>query len=74
MGWVSLNGKMLLCCESGTDSDFNDIILEVEGGVEEMPFVLDFESNVFTYCFEDREIGDYEVLRISSMLEISTEM
>ena len=61
MGWVSLNGKMLLCCESGTDSDFNDIILEVEGGVEEMPFVLDFESNVFTYCFEDREIGDYDM-------------
>ena len=61
MGWVSLNGKMLLCCESGTDSDFNDIILEVEGGVEEMPFVFEFESNVFTYCFEDREIGDYDM-------------
>lgn len=61
MGWINLNGKMLLCCESGTDSDFNDIIIEVEGGVEEIPFIPEFEHEMYTFCFEDREIGDYDM-------------
>jgi hypothetical protein len=30
MGWITVNTKMYACVESGTDSDFNDIILEVE--------------------------------------------
>ena len=61
MGWINLNGKMLLCCESGTDSDFNDLIVEVEGGVEEIPFIPEFENESYTFCFEDREIGDYDM-------------
>ena len=61
MGWIYLNGKMLLCCESGTDSDFNDIILEVSGGVEEITFIPEFENNKYTFCFEDRTIGDYDM-------------
>jgi hypothetical protein len=61
MGWINLNGMMLLTCESGTDSDFNDIILEVEGGVEEIKFVPEFDYGHFTFCFEDRELGDYDM-------------
>ena len=61
MGWIKLNDKLLLCCESGTDSDFNDIILEVEGGVEDIPFIPEFDNGVYTFCFEDREIGDYDM-------------
>lgn len=61
MTWISLNGRMFACCESGTDSDFNDIIFEVEGGIEDIEFVPEFENNVYTFCFEDREIGDYDL-------------
>ena len=61
MGWINLNDKMFLCCESGTDSDFNDIIIEVEGGIKEINFVPEFERNTYTFCFEDRELGDYDM-------------
>ena len=59
--WMTVNGKMLLCFESGTDRDFNDIILEVEGGVEPIIIIPDIEDNYFTYCFEDTELGDYDM-------------
>jgi hypothetical protein len=53
---------MMLTWESGTDADFNDIILEIEGGIEDIivppPFVF---PQVFTYCFEDTELGDYDM-------------
>jgi ribosomal protein L23 len=59
--WMTVNGKMLLCFESGTDSDFNDIILEVEGGVDPIIFIPELEDNYYTYCFEDTELGDYDM-------------
>ena len=61
MGWIKLNDKLFLCCESGTDSDFNDIFIEVEGGIEDIPFIPEFENEVYTFCFEDMEIGDYDM-------------
>ena len=61
MGWMTVNGRMLLCCESGTDTDFNDIILEVEGGVEPIIVIPDIEDNVYTFCFEDTPLGDYDL-------------
>lgn len=61
MGWVTVNGKMLLCCESGTDCDFNDIIIEVEGGVEPIVYAPEFDNNYYTFCFEDRQLGDYDM-------------
>lgn len=61
MGWITVNEKMLLCCESGTDRDFNDIIIEVEGGVDPIIYIPEFEENVYTYCFEDTELGDYDM-------------
>ena len=61
MTLISLNGIMYACFESGTDSDFNDIIFEIEGGVKKMEFVPEFDNNTYTFCFEDREIGDYDL-------------
>lgn len=59
--WLTLNGRQLLCLESGTDTDFNDIILDIEGGVEEMTVVPENNYNSYTYCFEDQELGDYDL-------------
>ena len=61
MAWMNVDGKMLLCCESGTDTDFNDIILEVEGGIEPLIPIPDIEENSYTMCFEDHQIGDYDM-------------
>ena len=59
--WITLNKKMLMCWESGTDADFNDIIMEVEGGIEPFDSIPDFEPEVYTYCFEDTPVGDYDL-------------
>lgn len=61
MAWLSGNKKNFLCCESGTDRDFNDIVFEVEGGIEPIGNIPDVESNWYTYCFEDTELGDYDL-------------
>ena len=60
-GWFNLEDRLFMCFESGTDADFNDIILEVEGGIEPIPFIPEFERDFYTFCFEDRELGDYDL-------------
>ena len=52
---------MLLCCESGTDRDFNDLVLEIEGGVEPLVVVPTVEEASYTYCYEDTQLGDYDL-------------
>ena len=59
--WFKMEDRILLCWESGTDADFNDIILEVEGSVTDPETVVEFEHNIYTYCFEDRQLGDYDM-------------
>ena len=59
--WLNINNKMMLTWESGTDADFNDIILEVEGGIEDIIVPPPFKPQVYTYCFEDQELGDYDM-------------
>ena len=59
--WMTVNGRMLLCFESGTDTDFNDIILEVEGGVDPIIYIPELEETTYTFCFEDTEFGDYDM-------------
>ena len=60
--WFKINNRVLLCWESGTDTDFNDIFLEVEGAVEDLDILVpEFEFNSYTYCFEDRQLGDYDM-------------
>lgn len=61
LAWLTFNGKKLMCWESGTDSDFNDVILEVEGGID-IPFIpVEPEYNTYTFCFEDTQLGDYDI-------------
>ena len=60
MCWISINKKMFMCCEAGTDSDFNDAVFEIEG-VEPIDIPIDPEYNFYTYLFEDRNPGDYDM-------------
>jgi hypothetical protein len=57
--WMNVNGKMMMTWESGTDRDFNDVILDIEGGV--IPNDPKFIPITYTYCFEDTEEGDYDM-------------
>lgn len=59
--WLNVEDRLFLTFESGTDRDFNDIILEVEGGVDPISFIPEFERDFYTFCFEDRELGDYDM-------------
>lgn len=59
--WITFEGKMIMSWESGTDSDFNDIMMQVEGGIEPFEWTPEFDPEVFTYCFEDTKIGDYDM-------------
>ena len=61
LAWLTVNEKILMCWESGTDADFNDVILEVEGGIEPFDTIPELESEVYTYCFEDTPVGDYDL-------------
>ena len=61
MAWLTINNKMLLCCESGTDTDFNDIIFEIEGGIEGLIVIPEVESNFYVFCYEDQRLGDYDM-------------
>lgn len=59
VAWVTINGRDFLSWETGTDSDFNDILIEVQG-VQVPPYTPRFPQ-VYTYCFEDRDLGDYDL-------------
>lgn len=60
MCWLSVNEMMFMCCEAGTDRDFNDIVFEIEG-VEPIDIPIPPVYNEYTYCFEDRNLGDYDL-------------
>ena len=58
--WLAINDKNFMCFESGTDTDFNDIILEIEGGEISLNNPeLDYQY--YTFCFEDSNLGDYDM-------------
>ncbi|WP_036929312.1 DUF4842 domain-containing protein [Prevotella sp. MA2016] len=59
--WLKINDRSIMCWESGTDTDFNDILLEVEGSVEPIYTAHEFEYNTYTFCFEDTQKGDYDL-------------
>ena len=62
MGWVSINDKTFLCVESGTDADINDLIIDIEGGIEiENIMPIEIEQQFYTFCFEDNKLGDYDM-------------
>jgi hypothetical protein len=55
------NGMAYLCFEDGTDQDFNDLIIEVDGGIKQVGQRFKLDNNVYTFCFEDRDLGDYDM-------------
>ena len=59
--WLTIDNRLLMCFETGADTDFNDLLMEVEGGVEGIIALPDPVYNVYTYCFEDTEMGDYDM-------------
>lgn len=59
--WLNVNDHLLMCWESGTDCDFNDIIMEVDGGITKIPIIPEDEYNVYTFCYEDTPLGDYDL-------------
>ena len=61
MAWLRLNGRQYICFESGTDKDFNDLFIEIEGGVSYLNYEPVLDATTYTYCFEDRDLGDYDL-------------
>lgn len=60
--WLYANKKNFLCCEAGTDRDFNDLVLEVEGGIEPIgDNPPNPKYNAYMMCFEDSPVGDYDM-------------
>lgn len=56
------NNKDYLCFEDGTDQDFDDLIMEVESGVVPLEhYDMDMRSKVYTFAFEDHDLGDYDM-------------
>jgi hypothetical protein len=56
------NNKNYLCFEDGTDQDYDDLILELESGVVSLVnYDMDMRSKVYTFAFEDRDLGDYDM-------------
>lgn len=61
MVWMGINGKNYLLGEPGVDSDFNDMVLEIEGGIVTFDSNIELPNHTYTYCFEDRLDGDYDM-------------
>ena len=61
LAYLALNGRKYMCWESGTDRDFNDVIIEIECGLEVPEIPIEQEYNTYTYCFEDTKRGDYDL-------------
>jgi hypothetical protein len=47
--------------EDGSDVNFVDIIVEINGGLELVDAAQEINNNVYTFCFEDRKLGDYDM-------------
>ena len=58
----SANGKTYLAFEEGCDCQYSDAIIEVTQGINivDEP-VNNIEAEVYTVCFEDRPIADYDM-------------
>jgi hypothetical protein len=53
MAWLTVNGNDVLCIESGTDKDVNDLIVSVSGSYELIDIPPYIEKNFYTFLFED---------------------
>ena len=64
MAFFVANQRLYMTVEDGSNRDFSDIIIEVEGAVEtaEADAPEDPEAEAYTLCFEDRPLtADYDL-------------
>ena len=55
------NQRAYLMFEEGADVNYADIIVEINGGLKEVDAAQQISNNVYTFCFEDRNLGDYDM-------------
>lgn len=55
------NQKAYMMFEEGCDVNFVDMIVEINGGVNLVDAAQEINNNVYTFCFEDRDLGDYDM-------------
>lgn len=55
------NQKAYMMFEDGSDVNFVDMIVEINGGVNLVDAAQEINNNVYTFCFEDRNLGDYDM-------------
>lgn len=55
------NQKAYLMFEDGTDINYVDIVVEIQGGLTAVDAAQEINNNVYTFCFEDRNLGDYDM-------------
>lgn len=55
------NQKAYMMFEEGCDVNFVDMIVEINGGVNLVDAAQEINNNVYTFCFEDRNLGDYDM-------------
>ena len=55
------NQKAYMMFEEGCDVNFVDMIVEINGGVDLVDAAQEINNNVYTFCFEDRDLGDYDM-------------
>lgn len=55
------NQKAYMMFEDGSDVNFVDMIVEINGGLEQVDAAQEIKGNVYTFCFEDRNLGDYDM-------------
>ena len=55
------NQKVYMMFEEGCDVNYVDMIFEINGGLKEVDAAQEINNNVYTFCFEDRNLGDYDM-------------
>lgn len=55
------NQRAYIMFEEGCDVNYVDMIVEINGGLYEVDAAQQINNNVYTFCFEDRNLGDYDM-------------
>ena len=55
------NQRAYMMFEEGCDVNFVDMIFEINGGLFAVDAAQEINNNVYTFCFEDRDLGDYDM-------------
>lgn len=56
-----VNDKTYMCFEDGADCNYCDMVIEVSGGTELIDETVEVPYTTYTFCFEDRLKGDYDM-------------